>query len=65
MIKGKESIQEPEKTSKRTKEGSIPDEEKHNPKKHLHHLKIRRTTLVILIRIRTVPMIIQVKLMVV
>ena len=63
MIKGKESIQEPENPSKRAKEDSIPDEEKNHNKKHLHGLKIRETTLVILIRRRVNPMIIQVKIL--
>ena len=46
------------------KEDSIHDAEK-LVKKHLHSLKISRTTLVILIRGLMVPMIVQVKLMVV
>ena len=33
LIKGKESIQEPYNPSKRSKEDSIPDVEKNNPKK--------------------------------
>ena len=32
LIKRKESVQEPDNTSKRAKENSIPDEEKHNRK---------------------------------
>ena len=38
LITGKESIQEPDNPSKKTKVDSIIDEKKHNLKKHLHHL---------------------------
>ena len=65
LIKGKESIQETDKPSKRANEDSIPDVEKIIQKKHLGHLKIRKTALLILIRRRVVPMILQVQLMVV
>ena len=65
LIKGKEIIQETDKPSKRANEDSIPDVEKIIQKKHLGHLKIRKTALVILIRRRVVPMILQVQLMVV
>ena len=65
LIKGKESIQEPDNTSKRAKEDIVPDEKKHNNKKQLHHLKIRKTILVVLMRRHVNPIIIQVKLMVV
>ena len=61
-IKVKESIEETENPSKRSKEDTIPHVGK---KKHLHHLKIRKTELVIIIRRRVVTMILQVKLMVV
>ena len=46
------------------KEDSIPDV-KNNNNKNLHRLKIRKTTLVIIMRILVVTMVIQVKLMVV
>ena len=62
-IKGKYSIQEPDHPIKRAKEDSIPNVEKR--KKHFHCLKIRKTILVILIRRLVVPIILQVKLMVV
>ena len=63
-IKGKEVIQEPDNPSKRAKDDSIPDVEK-LVKKNLHRLKIRKTTLVILMRRLVVPMILQVTLIVV
>ena len=65
LIKRKEIIQEIYNPSKSSKEDIIPDLEKNNPKKHINHLKISKTILVILIRRRVVPMIIQVKLMLV
>ena len=65
LIKGKEIIQEPDNPSKREKEDIIPDEEKQNPKKHLHPFKIRDSTLVIPMRRIIVPMIPQMKPMVV
>ena len=62
LIKGKDGIQVPDKTSKRAKEDSIIDEIN---KKHLYHLKIRMTTLAVLMKRHVNPMIIQVILMVV
>ena len=55
LSEGKEIIQEPDNPSKSKKEDSIPDIEKR--KKTLHHLKTRKTKLVILMRRRVVPMI--------
>ena len=64
LIKGKESIQQPDNPSKRAKEDSIPDE-KNLIKNHLQHLKTRKTILAVLMRRHVNPMILQVKLMVV
>ena len=57
MIKGKDSIQEPDNPSKREKDDSIIDEIIIIIIKHLHHLKINFTTEVILM-IRHVNLII-------
>ena len=64
LIKGKDSTQEPENPSKRAKEDGIIDE-KHNNKKHLHHLKIKLTSGVILMRRHVNMMILQVIMMLV
>ena len=63
-MKVKESIQVPDNPSKRAKDDSTIDE-KNMIKKHLHHLKIRKITLTVLMRRYVNPMIIQVILMVV
>ena len=65
MIKGIESIQEPDNPSERAKDDTIHVEKKHDNKKHLHHLKIRKTTMVVLMIRHVNPMILRVKLMVV
>ena len=65
MIKGKENIQEPDNPSKKVNVDSIIDEKKHNLKKRLHHVKISKTTLVVLMIRHLNMMILQVILMVV
>ena len=65
LMKGKEIIQEPDNPSKKEKVDSIIDERKQNLKKHLHHLKINKTTLAVLTRRHVNMIILQVILMVV
>ena len=65
LIKVKEGIQKPDNPCKRAKEDSITDEKDIIIFKNLHNLKIKKTTLAVLMRRHVNMMIIQVKLMVV
>ena len=64
FIKGKESTQVPDNPSERATEDSIIDKI-NTIKKHLHHLKISKTTLSVLMRRHVNPVILPVILMVV
>ena len=64
LIKGNETIQEPD-TQVKGKNSIVYLMKKSIIKKRLHHLKIRKTTLVVLRRRHVNPVILQVKLIVV
>ena len=64
LITGNDSTQEPDNPNKKSKKDSIIDEKKHN-KKRLHHIKISKTMLMVIMIRHVNPMILQVILMVV